>query len=433
MVVFEDGLPKRGDYRRFEIKGVPGQDDFASMEEMLRRRFARLAREQDARRSARRFSYPPSLVVVDGGRGQLSVATKVLAEADLHIPAIGLAKRLEEVYFPDRPDPLRIPRGSEALFVLQHLRDEAHRFAITYHRQKRARRALASPLDEVPGVGPARKKALLKRFGSLARLARASVEEIAATPGDRPRPGERDPRAPDGCPGASASGDRMTGDRTTTGRQRGAAHPAPARASRARRPRTPATEGPDAPESNPAFTIITGLSGAGRSEAARCLEDLGYFVVDNLPPTLLGEDGRARLEPRRPGSRRDRPRRPGWRLLRRALAARSTSCDELEVAYADPVPRGLRRGPREPVRGHAPPAPARAGRPRRRGDPQGAAHDGEPARRRRPHHRHVGPHAARAPRADPRRVRRRAARGEPAGLAALVRLQVRRPRATPTS
>ena len=187
MVVFEDGLPKRSDYRRFEIKGVPGQDDFASMEEMLRRRFARLKREAtEEEPKRRRFSYPPALIVVDGGRGQLSVATMGLAEAGLHIPAIGLAKRLEEVYFPDRPDPLLIPRGSEALFVLQHLRDEAHRFAITYHRQKRARRALASPIDDVPGVGPARKKALLKRFGSLARLSRASVEEIAATPGVGP-------------------------------------------------------------------------------------------------------------------------------------------------------------------------------------------------------------------------------------------------------
>jgi excinuclease ABC subunit C len=114
------------------------------------------------------------------------VATKVLAEEGLHIPAIGLAKRLEEIYFPDRPDPLLIPRGSEALFVLQHLRDEAHRFAITYHREKRAKRALASPLDDVPGIGPTRKKALLKRFGSLARLSRASVDEIAATPGVGP-------------------------------------------------------------------------------------------------------------------------------------------------------------------------------------------------------------------------------------------------------
>src|SRR3712207_8188270 len=142
------------------------------MEEMLRRRFARVRPDGHEDEKKRRFAYPPALVVVDGGRGQLSMATKVLGEFGLHIPAIGLAKRLEEVYFPDRPDPLVIARGSEALFVLQHLRDEAHRFAITYHRQKRAKRALASPLDDIPGVGPARKKALLKRFGSLARLAR---------------------------------------------------------------------------------------------------------------------------------------------------------------------------------------------------------------------------------------------------------------------
>ncbi|MEO8423570.1 MAG: excinuclease ABC subunit UvrC [Actinomycetota bacterium] len=188
MVVFEDGLPKRSDYRRFEIKGVPGQDDFASMEEMLRRRFNRLIRERDepVTCSRRRFAYPPSLVVVDGGKGQLGVCSKVLADLGLDIPHIGLAKRLEEVFFPGQPDPLLIRRASEALFVLQHIRDEAHRFAITYHRQKRAKRALASPLDEVPGVGPARKKALLKRFGSLARLRDATSEEIAATPGIGP-------------------------------------------------------------------------------------------------------------------------------------------------------------------------------------------------------------------------------------------------------
>jgi excinuclease ABC subunit C len=157
------------------------------MEEMLRRRFARLAAEREGGEpKRRRFAYPPSLVVVDGGRGQLSVATRVLADAGQHIPAIGLAKRLEEVYFPDGPDPLRIPRGSEALFVLQHIRDEAHRFAVAYHREKRAKRAVASPLDDVPGVGPARKRALLKRFGSLARLAGADIEDIARTPGVGP-------------------------------------------------------------------------------------------------------------------------------------------------------------------------------------------------------------------------------------------------------
>ncbi|GIU96711.1 MAG: UvrABC system protein C [Actinomycetota bacterium] len=187
MVVFEDGLPKRADYRRFEIKGVPGQDDYASMDEMLRRRFTRLLKERaEPPRAGRRFSYPPSLVVVDGGRGQLQVASRVLADLGLSIPHVGLAKRLEEVYLPGAPDPLVIPRGSQALFVLQHLRDEAHRFAITYHRAKRERRALRSPLDEIPGVGPTRKRALLRRFGSLARIRQAGVDEIAAVPGIGP-------------------------------------------------------------------------------------------------------------------------------------------------------------------------------------------------------------------------------------------------------
>jgi excinuclease ABC subunit C len=187
MVVFEDGLPKRSDYRRFEIKGVPGQDDFASMEEMLRRRFTRYLRERDEPVEKRRkFAYPPSLVVVDGGRGQLNVALRMLDDLDVDVPAVGLAKRLEEVYLPGQPETLLIPRGSEALFVLQHVRDEAHRFAVAYHRKKRERRAMASPLDEVPGVGPTRKRALLRRFGSLARLTRASTDEIAATRGVGP-------------------------------------------------------------------------------------------------------------------------------------------------------------------------------------------------------------------------------------------------------
>jgi excinuclease ABC subunit C len=125
-------------------------------------------------------------VVVDGGRGQLNVALRVLEDLGLDVPVLGLAKRLEEVYLPGQPEPLRIPRGSEALFVLQHVRDEAHRFAIEYHRKKRERRAMASPLDEIPGVGPARKRTLLRRFGSLSRLSRASEEEIAATPGIGP-------------------------------------------------------------------------------------------------------------------------------------------------------------------------------------------------------------------------------------------------------
>jgi excinuclease ABC subunit C len=205
MVVFEDGLPKRSDYRKFEIKNVLGQDDFASMEEVLERRLSRLepnggprgARltgqalvgridEQGSRQAGRRFAYPPSLIVVDGGKGQLGVAERVLERRGLEIPVIGLAKRLEEVFVPGQPDPLDIPRGSEALFVLQHLRDEAHRFAITYHRQKRAKRALRSELDEIPGVGPARRKALIKRFGSVAAIRRATHDELAMTPGIGP-------------------------------------------------------------------------------------------------------------------------------------------------------------------------------------------------------------------------------------------------------
>jgi excinuclease ABC subunit C len=157
------------------------------MEEMLRRRFARYLKERDEPAGKRRrFAYPPSLVVVDGGRGQLNVALRVIDHLGLDVPAVGLAKRLEEVYLPGQPEPLRIPRGTEALFALQHVRDEAHRFAIEYHRKKRERRAMVSPLDEIPGVGPARKRALLRRFGSLARLSRATPEEIAATPGVGP-------------------------------------------------------------------------------------------------------------------------------------------------------------------------------------------------------------------------------------------------------
>jgi len=188
MVVFEDGLPKRQDYRKFKIAGVAGQDDFASMREMLRRRFTRLLEEQERppEERRRRFSYPPALIVVDGGRGQLTQASEVLAELGLSIPHIGLAKRLEEVYFPDRPDPLVIPRGSEALFVLQHIRDEAHRTAVAYHRTLREKRALHSPLDDIPGVGPSRKKALLKRFGSLTKLRAATADELAETPGVGP-------------------------------------------------------------------------------------------------------------------------------------------------------------------------------------------------------------------------------------------------------
>jgi excinuclease ABC subunit C len=182
MVVFEDGLPKRTDYRRFKIRGVEGQDDFASMAEVVRRRFRRYLSDRDAPPAkGRKFAYPPNLVVIDGGKGQLNAATSVLAELGVQeISAVGLAKRFEEVYRPGHSEPIRIPRGSDALYLLQHIRDEAHRFAITYHRTLRDRRVRESALDRVPGIGEERKKALLKTFGSVRRILQASEDELAS-------------------------------------------------------------------------------------------------------------------------------------------------------------------------------------------------------------------------------------------------------------
>ncbi len=180
MVVLEDGLPKRSDYRRFKIRTIQGQDDFAAMEETIRRRFRAFLAERDRNVAEQgRFSYPPSLVLVDGGAGQLGRAVKVLDELEIDIPAIGLAKRMEEVYLPGQPEPVRIPRDAEALYLLQQVRDEAHRFAITYHRQLRSKSMVDSILDEVPGIGPKRKKDLLKRFGSLKKLREVQADSLA--------------------------------------------------------------------------------------------------------------------------------------------------------------------------------------------------------------------------------------------------------------
>jgi len=180
MVVFEDGLPRKSDYRRFKVRSIDGQDDFASMEEVLRRRFTAYLADRDRPPDERgRFSYPPSLVVVDGGAGQLGRAVQVLDDLDLDIPAIGLAKKLEEVYLPGVADPVTIPKGEEALYLLQRVRDEAHRFAVTYHRKLRGKRMVDSILDEVAGVGPARKRALLRHFGSLKRMRGATKAALA--------------------------------------------------------------------------------------------------------------------------------------------------------------------------------------------------------------------------------------------------------------
>ncbi len=206
MVVFEDGLPRKSEYRRFVIRHVDGQNDVAAMHEVITRRFRRLIDDRAAMKRAnggvelddedgpllidpttgapRRFAYAPSLVVVDGGPPQVAAAAKALDELGISDVALcGLAKRLEEVWLPDLDDPVILPRTSEGLYLLQRLRDEAHRFAITHHRSRRSKSMVESVLDQVPGLGEVRRKALLTHFGSLRKLRLATVEEIAAVPG----------------------------------------------------------------------------------------------------------------------------------------------------------------------------------------------------------------------------------------------------------
>ncbi len=212
MVVFEDGLPRKGEYRRFVIRHVDGQNDTAAMHEVITRRFRRLIDDrhalghpplEDSGRFAgddgpllidpvtgapRRFAYAPSLVVVDGGPPQVAAAARALDELGIEDVALcGLAKRLEEVWLPDVDEPVILPRTSEGLYLLQRLRDEAHRFAITHHRSRRSKSMVESLLDQVPGLGEVRRKALLTYFGSLKKLRAASVEEIAAVPGFGPK------------------------------------------------------------------------------------------------------------------------------------------------------------------------------------------------------------------------------------------------------
>ncbi|MEU1201348.1 excinuclease ABC subunit UvrC [Streptomyces sp. NPDC005813] len=198
MVVFEDGLQRKSEYRRFQIKGFEGQDDVRSMHEVITRRFRRYLAEkektgewadgegalteEDGR--PKRFAYPPQLVVVDGGQPQVAAAKKALDELGIDdIAVCGLAKRLEEVWLPEEDDPVVLPRTSEGLYLLQRVRDEAHRFAITYQRTKRAKRFRSSPLDDVPGLGETRKQALIKHFGSVKKLRSATIDQICEVPG----------------------------------------------------------------------------------------------------------------------------------------------------------------------------------------------------------------------------------------------------------
>lgn len=221
MVVFEDGAPRKSDYRRFTVRGPEGKgaaDDTAAMHEVLRRRFTRLLAEQGKELTeaeselvgadgdgeiirsgpidpdtgrAKRFSYAPSLVVVDGGLPQVNAARAVLDELGIDVPLVGLAKRLEELWIPGEEFPVILPRTSPALYMLQYIRDESHRFAITHHRKKRSKGMTRSILDDVPGLGPARQAALLKQFGSVKRLRAASVEELAQVKGIGPKQAEQ--------------------------------------------------------------------------------------------------------------------------------------------------------------------------------------------------------------------------------------------------
>ncbi|MCB0256684.1 MAG: excinuclease ABC subunit UvrC, partial [Anaerolineae bacterium] len=194
MVVFAEGTPRKSDYRRFKIrgKGAHGEpDDFASMRETLRRRFRRAVEPQDgdpgskARGSVARWTVLPDLVIVDGGKGQLGVAVEVLKEFDLldQVPVVGLAKQREEIFVPGQRTPILLPDNSEGLYLVQRIRDEAHRFAITYHRQLRSKASVSSQLEKVEGIGPKRRLALLKAFGSVDAIREARVDELAAVPG----------------------------------------------------------------------------------------------------------------------------------------------------------------------------------------------------------------------------------------------------------
>ena len=200
MVVFEDGLARKSEYKRFSIKGTGGTDDVAAIYEVITRRFRRYLDEREETGELdtlgdtevtgppRKFAYPPNLVVVDGGQPQVAAAARALSDLGIDdVEVCGLAKRLEEVWLPGDDSPVILPRTSEGLYLLQRVRDEAHRFAITYHRAKRSKALAVSELDAVPGLGPARRATLLRHFGSVRKLASATEPEIAALPGIGPR------------------------------------------------------------------------------------------------------------------------------------------------------------------------------------------------------------------------------------------------------
>jgi excinuclease ABC subunit C len=192
MVVFEQGVPSKGLYRKFNIDStsIGAPDDFASMEEMLTRRFRRWKGSQETEsevgsKKDASFSFLPDLIIIDGGKGQLSSVVKVMEEFELFgkVPVVGLAKQEEEIFFPHKSEPLLLPRHSQGLYLVQRIRDEAHRFGITAHRKKRSKLGLASQLDSIPGIGPNRRKALLKHFGSMDKIKKRALKNWHAVKG----------------------------------------------------------------------------------------------------------------------------------------------------------------------------------------------------------------------------------------------------------
>jgi excinuclease ABC subunit C len=189
MVVFVNGEPKPSQYRRFKIKTVEGPNDFASLQEVITRRVNRGREERAQIREAAlaakdaKFADFPELMIIDGGKGQLSAVKEVLDQLKLELPVWGLAKEFEHLFRPEESEPVILEENSPALFLIKRIRDEAHRFAITYHRKLRGKEQVKSVLDDIPGIGPARRKSLLKSFGSVARISKASLEELAMVDG----------------------------------------------------------------------------------------------------------------------------------------------------------------------------------------------------------------------------------------------------------
>ena len=184
MVVFEQGRPCPEAYRRFKIHGVTGNDDYASLKEAVRRRFKRGIKEEEERQLNPGFLPFPDLLIIDGGKGQLNAVKEVLEELGfLELPLISLAEKEEEIFLLGKPNPLRLDREDQALHLLQHIRDEAHRFALTYHRTLREKKVSVSALDRIKGIGPKRKKALLNKFGSIKKIREASMEELLLVEG----------------------------------------------------------------------------------------------------------------------------------------------------------------------------------------------------------------------------------------------------------